>query len=222
MSMMKPDEVAPRARNHYREEEYFSLNVRNGVIRNTVGTRVLTIPEELIAGLHAGLVDETGAAAAAVVLYQCGKWWGKQFVRRHGLEVRQFFQMDVAELPLHFYDQVLRRVWALHGWGKLEVDLGLRAHGFVEVTVLNAIYSDVVGNIGKTSDHLVAGLLASVLSDAAGRELECVETACRSKGDQRCSFIIGVKNRTDVVATWLAQGKSRSEVAEAIASGTLK
>ena len=41
--MMKANDVAPRARNFYVEEDYFSLNVRNGIIRSPTGVRVVTI-----------------------------------------------------------------------------------------------------------------------------------------------------------------------------------
>ncbi len=218
--MMKPDDISPRARNHFREDEYFSLNVRSGVIRNVSGTRVLTIPEEFIAGLHAGLADETGGAAP-IVLYECGKWWGKQFAKRHASEMRQLYASEAGELPYHFFEQVLRRVWALHGWGVVDVSFDLRDRGFVVVNVQNAFYSDIVGNIGRTSDHLIAGLLASILSDISGRDLSCVEIACRSKGDAKCSFLVGVEARTSSVAAWVSQGRSRSDILAELATGNV-
>jgi len=218
--MMRPDEVAPRARNFYKEEDYFSLNVRSGIIRSPVGVRILGIPEELIAGLHIGLEEEAGAAAPTI-LYTCGKWWGRQFARRHAIEIRQFYQLDAGELPLHFWQQVIRRVWALNGWGKLNFSWKLRSEGFVEVDIDNAMYSDVVGNLGRTTDHVVAGVLASVVGELAGRELECVEVACRSKGDVNCSFLVGLKPRIDVVSAWVRQGRPHSEIRSAIAAGEI-
>jgi predicted hydrocarbon binding protein len=218
--MMHPDDVSPRARNHYREDEYFSLNVRSGVVRNPLGTRVVGIPEELIAGLHAGLTEETGGAAD-IVLYNCGKWWGKQFSVRHNQEMRQFFGKDQGELPMHFYLQVLKRVWALHGWGSVALSFALQEQGFIEVAVEQAMYSSVVGSLSRHSDAVTAGFLASVVSDMAGRDLECVEVACKSKGDTRCEFIIGLKSRIDVAQSWVKQGRSRAEILEAIRSGSL-
>jgi predicted hydrocarbon binding protein len=218
--MMKPDDVQPRMRNHYREEEYFSLNVRNGVIRNPLGHRIVSLPGELIEGLHRGLEDETGAAAP-IVLYKCGRWWGTQFIRRHGAELRQFYGMDGGELHLHFYLQVLRRVWALYGWGALELSFGLQERGFLEIQVGSALFSETVGNIGRTADHLVAGVLASIASDLAGRDLECVETACRSKGDTKCAFVLGIKSRIDVATAWVKAGKTHAEIVASIAAGEL-
>jgi predicted hydrocarbon binding protein len=218
--MMRPDEVQPRARNFYNEEDYFSLNVRNGILRSPTGTRMLALPEEMILGLHAGLEDETGAAAP-VILYQCGRWWGRQWVRRHGAEIRQFYSTDAGELPLAFYLQVLRRVWALCGWGRIELSFDLRNEGFLECSLQHGFYSEIVGNIGRTTDDLVAGVLSAILSDISGRDLECLEIACRSKGDLRCHFLAGIKPRVGVVREWVKQGRSRAQIVEAIAQGDI-
>jgi predicted hydrocarbon binding protein len=139
-------------------------------------------------------------------------WWGKQFAKRHAAEVRQLYGTSADELPYHFFEQVLKRVWALHGWGTLDISFDLRSRGYVVLNVHNAIYSDVVGNIGKTSDHLVAGFVASIMSDIAARELSCVEIACRSKGDAKCSFVAGLGTRLEVVSAWVSQGRSRSDI----------
>jgi hypothetical protein len=217
---MKADDLTPRARSHYHEEDYFSLNVRNGIIRSPIGTRMLVIPEELVQGLHVALQEETGGASG-VVLYACGRWWGRQFVKRHATEVRQFYQVDLGELPLHFQQQLLRRVWAMYGWGLLDMSFDLRDQGFVEVTVQNAMYSETVGNLGRPSDHLIAGVLASIVTELAGRDVECVETACKSKGDPRCHFLVGIQSRVDVVTAWLKQGRTRAQIVDSIAAGEL-
>jgi predicted hydrocarbon binding protein len=109
----------------------------------------------------------------------------------------------------------------MYGWGVLDVSFALRERGFVDVDVQNAMYSDVVGNIGRTSDFIIAGVLASIVSDLGGRELEAVEVACKSRGDQRCSFIVGLKSRVDVVAQWVKQGRTRAEIHAAVANGEL-
>jgi predicted hydrocarbon binding protein len=218
--MMKPSDSIPLTRNHYVEEDYFSLNVRSGVIRSPIGTRIVGIPEELVAGLHAGLEEETGSAAS-LVLYTCGKWWGRQFAKRHSLEVRHFYDVDAAALPLHFYSQILRRVWAMNGWGVLDLSYDYRDRGFITVGVQNAMYSDVVGNIGRTSDYIIAGVLSAITTELAGRDLECVETACKSKGDPKCEFVVGIKARVDVIAAWVKQGRARGEILSAMGTGDL-
>jgi predicted hydrocarbon binding protein len=216
--MITVADLAERVKNPYREDEYFNLNVRSGILRGPTGTRLLAVPEELIEGLHKGLEDECGQAAP-IVLYQCGKWWGKQFWKRQQVEVRHFFQEEMGELPFAFFLHVLRKVWALYGWGQIDFSFALKDKGFVEVRVAQAMYSDAVGNIGRTSDHIMAGVLASVVSELAGRELECVEVGCRSKGDQRCTFVLGMKARVDPIAAWVKQGVSVQDILARLASG---
>jgi uncharacterized protein len=218
--MMTVADFASRSKNPYREEHYFTLNVRNGVLRSPLGVRMLAIPEELFQGLHAGLEDECGAAAP-VVLYQCGKWWGRQFLKKQTLEVRHFFQEDLTALPIASFLHVMRKVFQLYGWGQLDVSFELRESGFLEARVENAFYSDAVGNVGRTTDDLMAGVLASVLGELAGRELECVETTCRSRGDQRCTFLIGIKPRVEIVSSWLKQGRNHAAIVEAVAKGEI-
>jgi len=214
------DSTAAPPRNHYRPEEYFTYNVTNGVIRNTAGTRMLTIPDELISGIHAALDDETGAAAP-IVLYNCGRWWGRRFIERHADELRRFYRKEAGEIPLGFFLQVLRHVWSLHGWGRLDLSFELEEHGFIVVHVLNAPYSDTVGNVGRPTEALMAGVLAAVVTHLAGRDLECAQTSCTSKGERQASFLVGTHARVEVVRSWAKQERSHAQIVEAVREGEL-
>jgi predicted hydrocarbon binding protein len=97
----------------------------------------------------------------------------------------------------------------------------LKDRGFIIVNVQNAMYSEVVGNIGRTSDHIVAGLLSAIGTDLAGRELECVEIACRSKGDARCSFLLGMGSRLTAVEDMVRGKRSRVEIVAELDKGAL-
>jgi len=221
MSLLQgASELNPVGRNHYREDGYFRLNVKNGVLRSREGTRMLTLPEDLIVGLHRGLEDETGAAAP-IVLYSIGRWWGRQFARQHEGEIRRFYRRDIGDLPLAFYLQVLRRVWGLFGWGQLDLSFDLQERGFIEALVDGALYSESIGNIGRTSDHLVAGVLASLVSALSGRDLEAVEIACKSQGDPQCRFLIGLSSRTAVISNWVTQKRKADEILESVRDGEL-
>jgi hypothetical protein len=83
------------------------------------------------------------------------------------------------------------------------------------------MYSDVVGNVGKTTDHIIAGVLAAILSELAGRELHAVEICCKSKGDARCHFMIGTEARTKILDSWVREGRKRREILDAIARDEL-
>ena len=218
--MQEANDLTPRGRNFYRPSEYFDYNVPNGVIRNSAGTRMLTVPQELLAGVHGALDDETGAAAP-IVLYNCGKWWGRRFIERHANELRRFYQKDAGELPLAFFLQVLRRIWALYGYGRLDVSFELEDKGFIVVNVLNAPYSDTVGNLGRPTEALMAGVLAAIITNLAGRDLECAQTSCTSKGERQASFLVGTHARVEVLRSWIKQGRSHGQIVEAIQAGEL-
>ena len=216
----REDELLSRARNHYQEDEYFRSNIRAGVIRNPIGTRIVALPEEFLLGLHRGLVDETGEAAP-VVLHAAGRWWGKQLARRHDVELRQLYGQDAGELSTTFYLQVLRRIWAMHGWGRLDLDFALESKGIIRVTLANSLFATVAGVSDKPVDHLLAGVLGSLVGHLAGRDLEAVEIACTSRGDQQCVFLVGIKARVLVLTGWVRQGRTPAQILEAIQAGEL-
>lgn len=217
---MSDTDFALFSKNPYREGDYFSLNVRSGVIRSPLGARTVAVPEDLVLGLLAGLDEECGAASK-VVLYTCGRHWGQRFMKRLAVESRQFWQRDAADLPLHFHTQVLRRIWALYGWGVLRFDHALTEHGVLEAIVENAMFGTVVGNVGKTSDAVVAGVLSAIVSELAGRELHAVEIACTSRGDARCHFIIATEARTRAIDGLVREGKKRRDILDALTRGEL-
>jgi len=210
----------PSLSNPYLPEEYFSHNLASGVIRAPTGTRMLIVPEQLLRGIHEALQEETGAAAG-VVLYRCGRWWGRRFAQRYLAELRHFYQLDAAELSLGVFVVLLRRAWGMLGWGRLELSFALQDHGFLEAHVHGSVYSDVVGTSDQPSEQLVAGLLASLVSELAGRELECVQTTCKSVGSDRCVFLVGIKSRIDLINTWVRQGRSHATIVESILDGSL-
>jgi predicted hydrocarbon binding protein len=199
------------ATNPYRAESYLKLDVRKGVIRNPMGARMLAIPEQLIQGLHKGLEEETGSAAP-VVLYSVGKWWGARYAQRHSDEVRAFHGRALHEIPLAMYVQSLRRSWGLLGWGSLELSFDLAAQGFIVADVSGAPYSASVGKLDRPSDHLVAGVLGSLISQISGRDLGCVEIACRSQGDESCTFVVGMTDRLAPASAWVKQKRPASEI----------
>ncbi|MEM9456451.1 MAG: V4R domain-containing protein [Myxococcota bacterium] len=211
---------SPVFANIYRPDEYFSHNVNSGTIRAPTGTRMLTVPEHLLIGIHEALLEETGAASP-VVLYRCGRWWGRRFAQRYFAEVRHFYRVDAGELSLGVFLMLLRRAWGMMGWGNLEISFGLREHGFIEAKVQGSIYSEVIGHHEQPREQLVAGLLASIIGEISGRELECVQTSCKSVGAEQCVFLVGIKSRIDLLEAWVRQGRSHASIVETIREGAL-
>jgi len=154
-------------------------------------------------------------------LYQCGRWWGRRMAQRMAAEVRQFYRLDAGDLHVGAYLQILRRTWSLRGWGRLDVNFDLQSQGFIEVQIDHSVYSEVVGNLGRPSEALVSGILASLVGDMAGRDLECAQTECKSNGDSRSTFLIGMSSRIEVIHAWVKQGKPHGQIVTDIRDGSL-
>jgi len=213
--MKRPEEPSPQAQNPFRAGEYFSLDVRKGVIVNPVGARMIAVPDQLIQGLEAGLIEEAGAATP-VILFSVGKWWGARYAKRHGTETRQFFGRELHEVPLAVYVQSLSRSWALMGLGKLELSFQYAEAGFVVADVQDSPYSQAIGKSDRPTDHLIAGVLASLISEISGRELSCSEIACKSLGDRTCTFVVGTAERLSPVSSWVKQRRTVTEILESL------
>ncbi len=215
--MKRIEEASAQAQNPFRAEDYFSLDVRKGVIVNPIGSRMIAVPDQLMQGLEAGLLEETGSATP-VILFSVGKWWGARYAKRHGAETKQFFGRELHEVPLAVYLQSLRRSWALMGLGRLELSFKYAEAGFVVADIQDTPYSAAIGKSDRPTDHLVAGVLAALISDISGRDLSCAEIACKSMGDASCRFVVGTTDRLAPVATWVKQRRSVNEILESLRS----
>lgn len=208
------------AKNHYREDDYFTYNIGAGVIRSPSGTRVITLPDSLLRGIASALEHEAGDAAP-IILHGCGKIWGKRFAEHHLLEVRQLFKTDAGQLPFGLFAQTLRRIWSLHGWGNLSMSFDLRELGFVEVFVENALYGSLVGESDRPSEHLWAGLIGAFFSTLTGKDLDATQTSCVSCGAEENVFLVGLGTRVQLIQDWVRKGRSHAEIAGSIVDGAL-
>lgn len=204
----------------YAPRRYYQLDVGAGVLRSSVGARLLSVSEDMILGIHEALADETGEAAP-VVLYSCGRWWGKRLIRRLLAEQKQLFGHDTLELPLGAFAVLLRRAFACLGWGQVELDFSLQEQGFVGVMVERPMYAETVGVQEQPSEALLAGVFAAMVSELAGRELEAAQLLCPSVGNSHASFLIGLKGRVAVINAWQAQGRSLEDIRSGILDGSL-
>ena len=216
--MQAPIEI--NAKNPYNPEDYFSYNIAAGVIRAPDGARVVTVPDSLLRAIHASLEHEAGEAAS-VILQQCGKIWGRRFADRHLLEIRREFKSDAGQFPFGLFAQVLRAVWSMNGWGSLSMSFALQTQGFIEVTVENALYGELVGKSDRPVEHLWAGLLGAFFSVVAGQDLEATQVACVSCGAPSNVFLIGLAARAQIVSGWVRQGRSAAKITQSILEGDL-
>lgn len=182
--------------NYYTPDVYVQSDLEMGLLESRRGDRLLALPETLIQGIYAGLHRETGQASR-LVLFNCGRWWGKNFFNRFRDEISDYYGTPLVDLPMADFLQALTQCWTTHGLGKLELDQTYHDRGFLIVKTRNSPFARLATQGAVPACFLEAGILASVFSQLAGRELHCVQTSCESMGAECNHFVIGLLKRLE-------------------------
>lgn len=186
--------------NFFAPDIYLRGDLEVGLLENRQGDRLLAIPETLVQAVYSGLQKETGQAAP-LVLFNCGKWWGKSFYTRFCEQVTSYYSLPLANMPMVEFIQALQECWIAHGWGKIELDQSYQQRGFLIVKIQNSAFARFAPQHNRPACHLEAGILASFFSQLTGKELGCVQTTCESMGADCNRFLLGLPRRLEPVET---------------------
>jgi uncharacterized protein len=215
--------VADLAKGSYLPGNYFAPDVyvqgdfESGLIENRQGARLVALPEVLLKAIQITLERETGQAVG-VVLYNCGRWWGKNFYRRFTEEVNGYYSRPLAEMSMAELMQCMKQCWKAHGWGILDLDIQHYVNGFLVVKVWNSPFAAAIEQSGKKPlCWTEAGILSAFFSQLTGQELHCAQTSCESLGADCNHFVIGLKERIQPVETLLEEGYSHDTIMERLA-----
>jgi len=197
--------------NYFGYETYVRGDLESGLLENRRGDRLIAVPTTLIQALYAGLEKETGQAAG-LVLFNCGKWWGKNFYTRFSEEVSDYYNSPLAELDMSIFLNSLKQCWTTHGWGKLEFDPSYQTQGFIVIKTSQSAYSQQFSGQSRPSCYLESGILTSFFSRLTGRDLIAVQTSCESMGADLNHFVLGLGDRLTIVNSLLEQGLNHDEI----------
>jgi uncharacterized protein len=197
--------------NYFDYGTYVRGDLELGLLESRRGDRLIALPDTLISALYAGLAKETGQAAR-LVLFNCGKWWGKNFYTRFSESIAEYYDQSLAEMEMITFLQCLKECWKTHGWGKFEFDAEHQAKGILVITTQNSPYSRQVPGEFRPSCFLEAGILTSFFSRLSGRELLAAQTTCESKGEDCNRFIIGLPDRLAVVEKLVLEGLTHEAI----------
>ena len=89
---------------------------------------------------------------------------------------------------------------------RLDVSHATRS-GIVEASLANSVFAAIITDEEEMVDSMISGILSSLLSHLSGSELDCLQTACSSKGAGVSRFLISG-------ATRLEQGEDRVRAGE--------
>jgi predicted hydrocarbon binding protein len=197
--------------NYFARDAYVRGDLELGLLENRRGDRLLALPETLIQAIYIGLEQETGQASR-LVLFNCGRWWGKNFYVRFCEEVSEYYGQPVSEMEMVEFLQCLQQCWKTHGWGTFELDPSYAEHGFLIVKIANSLFAKTAPKSKRPACFLEAGILSSFFSQLTGRELHCLQTSCESLGSDCNRFILGLRDRLQPADSLVEDGKDHEAI----------
>ncbi|MCS6812844.1 MAG: 4-vinyl reductase [Cyanobacteria bacterium] len=201
--------------NYYATDAYVRGDLELGLLENRQGDRLLALPSTLLQGIYAGLEKETGQASR-LVLYNCGRWWGKSFYTRFCEELTEYYGMPIADMEMAEFLQCLKQCWITHGWGTIELDQTHVNRGFLVIEVRNCAFAQQAITHDYPVCHLIAGVLSAFFSQLTGKELFCVQTTCESMGADCNRFVIGLESRVKPAEELVAKHQTHDAIMAAL------
>lgn len=202
-----------KLRGNYFGPDYLDCDVRDGVLHNPAGTRIIALSEDFLLGFRKALIEETGQAHH-VVFETCGRTWGENMAKRLEKELSEYYDCPLHEMPMSSFSLLLKECFLRHGWGKLEIDweLGFK-QGIFEVHIVNPAFSGIFNNTenekGLFDDDVFTGLLAAFFSRFSSKELKAYQIGYQAAPDSpRSIFVIGMDQRLKKVPDMVRSGKS--------------
>jgi predicted hydrocarbon binding protein len=180
--------------NYFAPDAYVQGDIEAGLIENRSGARLLALPSTLLEAIYAGLEEEVGPAST-MVMFSCGRWWGKNFYRRFGEEVSQYYGRSLAEIEMVELVQCLKQCWKAHGWGTFELDLNYHQQGFLVIHTQHSAFAQAAPQGNRPNCFAEAGILSAFFSQLTGQNLNCIQIACESLGAEQNSFVLGLHER---------------------------
>lgn len=201
--------------NYFAQDLYVRGSTELGLLENRRGDRLLAIPDPLLQAIYVGLDKETGQASK-MVLYNCGRWWGKNFYARFCEELADYYSQPMASLSMAEFLQSLQQCWRTHGWGQITLDMTYRDQGFLGVEIAHSPFTAAAPNSPSPSGDLERGILEIFFSQLTRRELVCAQTSCTTRGDEANRFVLGLGKRLQTAPALVANGQSHQSIMQAL------
>lgn len=207
----------PLKGNYFAPSAYVQGDFELGLLETRLGSRLIALPEVFLQGVYEGLNEELGQASG-VVLYNCGKWWGKSFYRRFLQEVSEYYETPLAQMEMVEFLSCFKQCWKTHGWGVIEFNFDYYSQGFILVQTVNSPFAQAAPQNQGFACQLEAGVLTSFFSQLTGENLLAIQTSCESMGASANYFIIGLEERMKSAKAWLEEGHDHELVMKLLCS----
>lgn len=197
--------------NYFATDAYVRGDLELGLLENRRGDRLLALPETFIQAIYTGLEQETGQASR-LVLFNCGRWWGKNFYARFCEEVSEYYGKPLSEMEMVEFVQCLQQCWKTHGWGTFDLDPSYTEQGFLIVKITKSMFAQKAPKWDCPVCFLEAGILSAFFTQLTGRDLYCVQTTCESMGAECNRFILGLSDRLQPAEAMVEQGQDHETI----------
>lgn len=203
----------PLPGNYFAPDIYLQGDYELGLLENRSGDRLIAVPEILLEAIQEGLEEEVGSSSG-LVMFQCGRWWGKNFYRRFGEDVSTYYGKPLAAMAMVELIQCVKHCWKTHGWGVIDLDMSYNQQGFLVATIQNSPFSatEVAGN--PSMNFTEAGILSAFFSQLTGRDLHCAQTSCESMGADVNHFVLGIAERLQSTEALVQGGLDHDSIME--------
>jgi predicted hydrocarbon binding protein len=205
----------PLRGNYFAEADYLRQNLPSGTLENRAGARMFALPDELLVALSNTVMKHRGERCGEV-LKSIGRGWGKQAAEQLSNELSGFHERRLDEQPLSLFAADLTAAFLHHGWGRLQLDFSRYARGLLLVEVFHPFLGEEVKPTSHSVEALMAGFLSGMFTQFAGVELDCVQTACRARGEQSSRFVLTVPQRLQAIKELIESGRAHDEIVAAL------
>ena len=200
--------------NYYVADEYFQRAEGSGSIFMRDGQRAAKVTDVFINSLHQGMDEEVGTAST-LMMYQCGKAWAEQDMKRFATRMRQEFGGGRREIWQMNEKFVWESWWwplTVTGFGAWKLDLSFKEKDLTVVEIRNSAVARSMKLLGKPVCHMYAGLFAGAFSFYEKKDRQSIEIQCYSMGNDVCKFLIGDEKRVNAAEFWRQEGATAQEI----------
>jgi predicted hydrocarbon binding protein len=203
--------------NYFAPDAYIQGDIEFGLLENRQGARLIALPEVMLQGIYQGIEQELGTATG-IVLFNCGRWWGKNFYRRFAEEVSDYYGKPLAQMEMIEFLQCFKQCWKTHGWGTIDLDMNYYQQGFMVAEVNNSAFAQMGLSLNRPMCFVEAGILSAFFSQLTGQDLHCIQTACESLGAECNYFILGLSKRLKPAEAWVDEQQVHPTIMQRLCS----
>jgi uncharacterized protein len=177
------------------------------------GSGMLAITRDTLTALRAALMRDTGPAAAGY-LQEAGYAGGQALFDAFGRWLASRGTGAPESLSVDAFQREATEFFRQAGWGSLEL-------GAIEDTVatLDSLdWGEADPNAGAElpSCHVSSGMFADFFGRLADAPLAVMEVECRSRGDERCRFLLGSTDVMQRVYETMAGGEEYGDAVKSL------